>query len=113
MDQVHGIVDWAARSSPWWTSGWRETWAWRRVASAERDRNWGSLCSLAGVGYVEGDVAKPRGCSPEHEWRRRGCVMEAKSDGCLSSVRRRSGARGTLGEKGNGVVKPVGGAHLV
>jgi hypothetical protein len=39
--------------------------------------------------------------------------MEAKSGGCLSSVRRQSGAGGSSGEIGNSAVKPVGGARLL
>jgi hypothetical protein len=68
-------------------------------ASSGRNERWGSRGLPVGARDEEGDEVTLRGCSPEHGQRWRGGAMEAKSSGGLSSARRRSGARGSSGER--------------
>jgi hypothetical protein len=59
------------------------------------------------------DEAVLEGCSLEHERRRRGDEMEAKNNNGLSSVRGRSKAQWSSGERGQRAVRAGGACHLL
>jgi hypothetical protein len=82
MDRVHAAWTSECGSGPPWT---------------EAARTRGRRCSPM---VVEEDEAVPKGCSLEHEQRRRGDAMEAKNGDGLSSARGRRKARGSSGERG-------------
>jgi hypothetical protein len=72
----------------------------RRLGSMRHMGTRAHRCSPMAVEENEPDEAVPEGCSPEHEWRRRGDAMEVKNGSGLSSAGGRRKVRGSSRERG-------------